>query len=177
MATKTSGPLKPKRARKASIKPKAAAPRAMPKAKASATAPKAKIARSAVVVSTSGPSRPVAPNSEGVASRGGSALIIATRKKLGVTQNIFARLIGATERSVSGWEQGKTVNAGALRRIIEMDRLAEALGRSMKKSYIPSWLVTPNEALGSISPVEALERGENDRLWRTVFFLGSGMPI
>ena len=47
----------------------------------------------------------------------------------------------------------------------------------MKADFLPRWLVTPNEGLGGISPVEALERGESDRLWRAVFLLGSGLPI
>jgi hypothetical protein len=62
-----------------------------------------------------------------------------------------------------------------MRRVKEMSRLAEELRLSMKESFIPTWLVTPNEGLGGISPIEALDRGENDRLWRTVFLLGSGM--
>jgi hypothetical protein len=58
-----------------------------------------------------------------------------------------------------------------------MSRLATDLKKVMKADFISHWLVTPNEGLGGISPVEATERGENDRLWRAVFFLGSGIPI
>ena len=58
-----------------------------------------------------------------------------------------------------------------------MHRLAADLKRAMKADFLPRWLVTPNEGLGGISPVEALERGESDRLWRAVFLLGSGLPI
>jgi len=105
-----------------------------------------------------------------------AALVLETRKSLGVTQSVFARLMGVSERAVSGWEQEKPINPGYLRRAKEMSRLAKQLKLSMKKSFIPTWLVTPNDGLGGISPVEALDRGENDRLWRTVFLLGSGMP-
>jgi DNA-binding transcriptional regulator YiaG len=106
-----------------------------------------------------------------------SSFVLRTRKSLGVTQCVFGRLIGASERSVSAWELGKPINQASLRRVKELSRLAEALERSMKKSYIATWLVTPNEGLAGISPLEALDRGENDRLWRTVFYLGSGAPI
>jgi transcriptional regulator with XRE-family HTH domain len=106
-----------------------------------------------------------------------SSFVLSTRKSLGVTQSVFGRLIGVSERSISGWELGKPVSQASFRRVKELRRLAEALERSMKKSYIPTWLVTPNEGLAGISPIEALDRGENDRLWRTVFYLGSGAPI
>jgi hypothetical protein len=58
-----------------------------------------------------------------------------------------------------------------------MRRLASALKRVMKPDFLPRWLATPNKGLGGISPVEALERGESDRLWRAVFLLGSGLPL
>ena len=64
-----------------------------------------------------------------------------------------------------------------MRRINEMHRLALELKKVMKPEFIPVWLVSPIDDLGGISPLEAVERGENDRLWRTVFHLGSGVPI
>jgi hypothetical protein len=69
------------------------------------------------------------------------------------------------------------INDVSLRRVKELNRLAVQLAKVMKADFIPLWLVTPNEGLGGLAPVEAMERGENDRLWRTVFLLGSGIPI
>jgi hypothetical protein len=37
-----------------------------------------------------------------------------------------------------------------------------------------AWLDTPNDAFGGLKPVEVTERGEADRLWRMIYFLGSG---
>jgi DNA-binding XRE family transcriptional regulator len=105
-----------------------------------------------------------------------SDFVTATRKQLGVTQEILARLIGVSQRAVSGWEGGRPINDVSLRRVKELNRLAVELAKVMKADFIPHWLVTPNEGLGGLSPVEAMERGENDRLWRTVFLLGSGIP-
>jgi DNA-binding transcriptional regulator YiaG len=39
-----------------------------------------------------------------------SDLVTATRKQLGVTQEILARLIGVSQRAVSGWESGRSIN-------------------------------------------------------------------
>ncbi len=103
--------------------------------------------------------------------------VVAIRKKLGLTQDLFARLIGVTQRSVSTWERGGEINDVSLRRVREMDRLADELRKSMKEDFIPHWLVAPNEGLGGISPIEAMERGEGGRVWRSVFLLGSGTPL
>ncbi len=94
-----------------------------------------------------------------------------------VPHRIFARLIGVTSRSISGWERGAAINEVSARRVKEMRRLAKALKKVMKPEFIPVWLVNPIEDLGGISPLETVERGENDRLWQTVFHLGSGIPI
>ena len=49
-------------------------------------------------------------------------------------------------------------------------------GRGHREEFIPQWLETPCEGLGGLKPVEVLERGEADRLWRVVLLIGSGMP-
>ncbi len=106
----------------------------------------------------------------------GSDFVATTRKELGVTQEVFARLAGVSQRSVSAWESGGRINSGSRRRVVELSRLAVDLKKAMRANYISHWLVTPNNGLGGISPVEAIERGQNDRLWRIVFLLGSGIP-
>jgi DNA-binding transcriptional regulator YiaG len=173
MATKAKGPGKSKRSAKR------AGGRTAVKAPATASAKSRRVALKRRAVDSGGLAGSVGASTspeQSKAATPSAAIVLRTRKSLGVTQNVFARLIGVSERSVSGWELGKPVNPGPMRRVKEMSRLAEQLQGSMRKSFIPDWLVTPNEALGGISPVEALERGENDRLWRSVFFLGSGLP-
>jgi len=99
------------------------------------------------------------------------------REALGVSRNVFARMTGFSERSIIGWELGhNAVSEAGLRRVKEMDRLRRALAEVMKPSFLPTWLTRPCEELGNLKPVEILERGELDRLWRLVFLLGSGMP-
>ena len=103
--------------------------------------------------------------------------VAAVRKKLGLTQELFARLIGVTQRSVTTWENGGEINDVSLRRVREMDYLADELRKSMREDFIPHWLVSPNEGLGGISPIEAMERGEAAHVWRSVFLMGSGIPL
>lgn len=98
------------------------------------------------------------------------------RSGLGVTRELFARLTGFSVRAISGWEAGRPISESGLRRIKEMERLRAALAEGLREEYIPQWLETPCEGLGGLKPVEVLERGEADRLWRVVLLIGSGMP-
>jgi DNA-binding transcriptional regulator YiaG len=99
------------------------------------------------------------------------------RSALGVTRELFARMTGFSVRAISGWEAGRPISEAGLRRIKEMQRLHEALAEGMRPEFIAQWLETPCAGLGDLKPVEVLERGETDRLWRVVFLIGSGMPV
>jgi transcriptional regulator with XRE-family HTH domain len=98
------------------------------------------------------------------------------RSSFGVTREFFARMTGFSARTISGWEAGRPVSEAALRRMEEMKRLRDALADGIQAEFIARWLETPCEGLGGLKPVEILERGETDRLWRTVLLIGSGMP-
>jgi hypothetical protein len=95
---------------------------------------------------------------------------------LGVTRELFARLTGFSVRAITGWEAGRPISEPGLRRVKEMGRLRAALAEGMREEFIPQWLEAPCEGLGGLKPVEVLERGESDRLWRVVLLIGSGMP-
>lgn len=103
-------------------------------------------------------------------------LVADVRSGLGVTRELFARLTGFSVRAITGWEAGRPISEPGLRRVKEMERLRASLAEGMREEYIPQWLETPCEGLGGLKPVEVLERGEADRLWRVVLLIGSGMP-
>jgi hypothetical protein len=46
----------------------------------------------------------------------------------------------------------------------------------MDPESIASWLETPNPAFDGLTPLEVIERGQIDRIWRMVFELESGVP-
>jgi len=103
-------------------------------------------------------------------------LVVEVRSGLGVTRALFARMTGFSVRAITTWETGRPLSRDALLRVMEMKRLRDALADRMRVGFIPKWLGNPCEGLGGLKPVEILERGENDRLWRTVLLIGSGMP-
>jgi DNA-binding transcriptional regulator YiaG len=130
------------------------------------------------------PKRDVAPASQAKATRAevkpagrrSTNLVTEVRAGLGVTREFFARLTGFSVRAIAGWEAGRTVSEAGRRRILEMKRLREMLAEGMRPEFIAQWLETPCEGLGGLKPVEVLERGETDRLWRVALLIGSGMP-
>lgn len=103
--------------------------------------------------------------------------VLKIREGYGISRVRFHRLSGFSERALANWETGtQTPDENTTRRLIELDRLREALSRIIQPEAIPEWLDTPNAAFGSLKPIEVAERGEADRLWRMVFELEAGMP-
>jgi transcriptional regulator with XRE-family HTH domain len=97
------------------------------------------------------------------------------RESIGLTQPELARLLGLSTRWVAMQE---TSSADALRdrKVAEIVRLLEALSQVVQPSSIRAWLSDPNPAFDGLKPVEVIERGEIDRVWRMVFYLESGVP-
>lgn len=127
---------------------------------------------------TSGKQRPAEGRvPTGQATCPASAQLVADiRSSLGVTRELFARLTGFSVRAITGWEAGRPIREAGLRRVKEMGRLRATLAEGMREEFIPQWLEAPCEGLGGLKPVEVLERGEADRLWRVALLIGSGMP-
>ena len=105
-----------------------------------------------------------------------ATLVADLRSGLGVSRRLFSRLTGYSERAIAGWEAGESLSEASRQRIVELGRLAEALSTIVSPAQIAGWLDRPNDAFGGLKPVEVVERGETDRLWRMVFELESGVP-
>ena len=86
------------------------------------------------------------------------------------------RLTGFSPRSVANWSQGELPSPKQEKALVEMDRLFDALGRVIDSAKIGRWLTQPNQALDGSTPIQVVERGEIDRLWRMLFDLESGQP-
>ena len=93
-----------------------------------------------------------------------------------VTQETFTRLTGFSPRAVANWAQGRKPSASTERRLIELKRLFTALERLVAKEAIGPWIKEPNPAFDGSTPLQVIERGEIDRLWRMIHELESGEP-
>ena len=83
-------------------------------------------------------------------------------------------MTGLSERTVATWEDGGRINDADVRAIKAVERFLGELAEVVRQEAIVPWLETPNEAFGHLKPIEVIERGEMDRLWRMLYFLGSG---
>ena len=72
------------------------------------------------------------------------------------------------------WESGGSIGEPARRSLSGVERLLRGLAEVIRKPAITSWLDTPNDGFAGLKPIEVIERGETDRVWRMIFFLGSG---
>jgi len=101
--------------------------------------------------------------------------VSAVRKVFRIRRAEYARVLGLSERRVADLETGKAQPSDAVkRRVTEADRLARELGTVLDKKSIGVWMNEPNPAFGNLKPLEILERGEADRLWRMIYELKSG---
>ena len=104
--------------------------------------------------------------------------VASLRLILAMPRSKFARLLGRTERAIIDWESGKTDPQGlSKQRLLELERLTEALCGLFKADSLGKWFDTPNPAFGGLKPMEVIERGESDRLWRMVFELAAGTHV
>jgi transcriptional regulator with XRE-family HTH domain len=104
-------------------------------------------------------------------------LLSSLRQEMGLSRADFARLVGLSERSVATWETGADLKESSLRTIVEVGRLYAKLRQSLASpEQLADWLKTPNKAFSGSQPLQVIERGEIDRVWRMVYFLESGSP-
>ena len=93
-----------------------------------------------------------------------------------VTQDTFTRLTGFSPRAVAHWVQGRRPSTSTGRRLTEMKRIFEAMEKLVAKDAIGPWLKESNPAFDGSTPLQVIERGETDRIWRMIYELQSGEP-
>lgn len=96
--------------------------------------------------------------------------------RFGVRQETLSRMTGYSPRAVAEWARGKEPSAPARKVFIEMDRLLDGLARLMQPGQVGQWLKQPNPAFDGSTPVQVIERGQIDRIWRMLYYAESGEP-
>ena len=69
---------------------------------------------------------------------------------------------------------GNPPNRANERNLTELSRLFAALAELAPTDQIGSWLETSNSAFEGSTPVQVIERGESDRIWRMIWELRGG---
>jgi DNA-binding transcriptional regulator YiaG len=96
--------------------------------------------------------------------------------RFGVRQETLSRMTGFSPRAVAEWASGKDPSAPARKVFVEMDRLLDGLARLMQPKDVGRWLKEPNPAFEGSTPVQVIERGQMDRIWRMLYYAESGEP-
>lgn len=122
-------------------------------------------------------SRPHLKTRKPIPGQSTSVEVRALRQQHGLSQGLLARLIDVSLRTVSGLESGSVAPAQLRRNLTQVNRLCGALSEAMESGYVGHWLDEPNEMLGGLKPVEAVERGQIDLVWQVVEGLRSGSPL
>ena len=114
------------------------------------------------------------------ASKFSASAEVADVRKLSRAYNLsneaVSRVTGASPRTVSYWNAGTPPQRSSAQKIREVTRLFDALAGLIKAKAIGSWLQQPNQAFDGSTPLQVIERGETDRLWRMIWHLREGNP-
>src|SRR5690242_9690254 len=84
------------------------------------------------------------------------------RRRYSLSQALLARLLDVSLRTLSGAESAAAVPPQMRRSVTQTARLCDALAEAMQPGFVGQWLDQPNEMLGNLKPVEAIERGQID---------------
>lgn len=109
-------------------------------------------------------------------ARNYASLLHHYRTEFNMPQPIVVRLTGFSPRSVAKWSEGVAPSPKQEKALVEMDRLLDGLARVMEPAQVGSWLRSPNQAFEGSTPLQVVERGETDRIWRMLYELESGQP-
>ena len=105
-----------------------------------------------------------------------SSLLVPYCDTFHLRQLLLVRLTGFSPGSVTKWRQGEPPSAKQENALVKMDRLLDGLSRVMEPARVGRWLKQPNAACGRSTPLQVVERGEMDRIWRMLCALESGQP-
>jgi DNA-binding transcriptional regulator YiaG len=100
------------------------------------------------------------------------------RDTYGLSRPVLARMLGVTEATLARWDKGTTPpGAAGLEKVKRLGRILEGLARVMKRSFIPTWLASPNDACKGRTPVDLLEEGNYNTIEDMVYFMEAGEPV
>ena len=98
------------------------------------------------------------------------------REALGWSRNQLALVMNCSDRALVNWEQGEPISAIYAARLRELQTIYDELKELMKPREIGRWLTTENEEFHGHSAADLIRRGEAGQLWRSLFYLRTGMP-
>ena len=88
----------------------------------------------------------------------------------------MARVLNCSDRALVNWEQGEPISAVYASKLRELQSIYDELKELISPAEIGRWLTTEMEEFDGQSPADLIRRGETGRLWRSLFYLRTGLP-
>ena len=122
-----------------------------------------------------GPTLPIRPaRTDGTSA----AIPQAVREEYGLSQPLFACLLGVDEATLAKWEKtGKLANY-AQAKVQQVTDLLQGLSRVMPKADLAAWLIKPSDACrsaGGDTPADLMAKGRYDQIEAMIYFFESGV--
>jgi hypothetical protein len=95
-------------------------------------------------------------------------------KEAGMNYDMLARALSVSRRSISGWLSGHAPERINRVRINEFGRLVTELRTIIKPEKLKGWWNQPVANFAGSTPLQILERGETDRIWRMIWEIREG---
>jgi transcriptional regulator with XRE-family HTH domain len=90
----------------------------------------------------------------------------------------LARILGVSELTMAKLQKGSgSPDAAAAAKMKRLEGIFAGLARVMKKSFIPTWLTSPNDACERRSPADLLAQGDFEAIEDIIYFLEAGEPV
>ncbi len=87
------------------------------------------------------------------------------REEFGLTLDEFAKILGSTSRSVSGWERGAPMSPLAERMFLEVKALIERLSAFTDPEHFSDWLRHKDVEFDGFSPIDLIQTGKGEPVW------------
>jgi DNA-binding transcriptional regulator YiaG len=94
--------------------------------------------------------------------------------KYRLSNEALSRVTGASPRTVSYWNAGTPPQRSSAQKLKEVTRMFDALADIIQAKAIGPWLQQPNVQFEGSTPLQVIERGEGDRIWRMIWQLREG---
>lgn len=100
------------------------------------------------------------------------------RTRYGFKQAEMQRVIGISLRNLSALETSeKQLSPQDRRRLREIETLLNELSEVIEPSQVHRWMTQPNNYFDGATPLQMIERGDVEQIWRLVLRLQHGIPL
>jgi DNA-binding transcriptional regulator YiaG len=100
------------------------------------------------------------------------------RKEYGLSQSLFAQLLGTSRASVARWEKTHKLPSEFQAKVRQVADLLKGLSRVIPKTDLAGWLTKPNDACrsaGGPTPANLMKQGQYDKIEAMTYFFESGV--